>query len=233
MMFFLSQTLILLTVFALQFPNLLSATCDIQRYSSFIKPSKTLLSGAYFQELIKKSDQSDATFQKIFEDFKEHASSFYRIRFRYPLKDEQQAKQFAKLLQIKAQQAHRFVPSMKKAEFIEPRHLGFIRRLDLDGKGFTVQDRILVDKELPRILFIQEWFIDSNGKKQPGNFAAVNAVIQENGHWYFFGEYLYPLEAPAEAIEGMLITFCETYENMLLFLEKDDVDAVLRSLKTF
>lgn len=230
-MIFNIRKLFLRCVVLFQFFYVSHAFCDAKRGDLYIEPTQNVLGIDFFQGLIQESDRDDATFGAVLDEFNQHTPSFYRIQFKYPIKTEQVQK-FIEALQIKSQQAHRFIPRMKKAEFIETRPLGFIRRLDLDGNGFTVQDRILVDNGLPRILFIQEWFIDSEGNKRPGNFAAVNAVIQENGCWYFFGEYLYAMEPPEEAVNGMMETFWETYQNMLLFIRNEDVDEIFQSLKS-
>ncbi len=48
-------------------------------------------------------------------------------------------------MQIKAQEAHRFVPVIDLSQFVAPRHLGFIREIKIKNDGSRIQEHVLVD----------------------------------------------------------------------------------------
>ena len=137
-----------------------------------------------------------------------------------------------KVLQIKAQEAHRFVPVISLSEFIAPSHLGFIRKITIEGNGPTIQEHVLVDRDKHQVLFIEEFVIDPSGGVHPGSFTALNQVMEENGVWYFAGTYLYPFEPQVDKIDKTSQLFLATYEAMLLFMELEDVDGIYEQLKT-
>lgn len=63
--------------------------------------------------------------------------------------------------------------------------------------------------------------------------AAWNSVVEEEGGWFFCGMYLYPTAPDTHTIQERSNMFRETYENMLSFIEKENVDAVFSNLGKF
>lgn len=183
----------------------------------------------FFQAINTKSRDKTETFTSILNFFEQNKNSYYLFTFNYPLADKEQADQFAKVLAIKAQEANRFVPVIATSQFIEPSHLGFIRQITIKD-GPKLQERVLIDQKTKKVIFIEDW-VDIEGQILPGSFAAVNAIVEKNEQWYFAGSYLYqanPLDTKTE--ESIVEMFKMTYENMLTFLQNEDVDAVYKQL---
>ena len=82
-------------------------------------------------------------------------------------------------------------------------------------------------------IFIEEWVIDSNNVEQPGSFAAINSVIEEEGKWYFAGTYFYNDKPSNSDIPNKIRMFQETYENMISFIENEDVDHYYNQLQQY
>lgn len=186
----------------------------------------------FFQAINAKSKDKTETFASILNFFEQNKNSFYLSTFNYPLADKEQAEKFAKVLAIKAQEANRFVPVIASSQFIKPSHLGFIRQITIKD-GPTLQERVLVDQKTKKVIFIEDW-VDIGGQILPGSFAAVNAIVEKNGHWYFTGSYLYetnPTDTKTE--ESIMEMFKMTYENMLTFLKNEDVEAVYQQLRHY
>lgn len=185
-----------------------------------------------FDEVKVKSDQCGETFSTIASFLEHMKDSYHQFYFRYPLQNAEHAKIFAKVMQIKAQEANRFVPVIAECQFIEPRNLGFSRRIAIVD-GPIVQEHVLIDPASDSVIFIEEFAITPDGKEQPGAFAALNMIIEDGGSWYFSGVYLYddqPTDEQGLTREAM---FKSTYENMIDFIKNHDVDEAHNNLKSF
>lgn len=185
----------------------------------------------FLQELIARSYDSNETFETLLSAIQEHKSFYHQFQFKYPLKNQEHAKIFAKVLQIKAQEAHRFVPVITHSQFISPANLGFIRRITI-ADGPTIQEHTLIDPILNSVIFIEEWISTKNGILL-GCFAALNEIIEENGKWYFAGTYLYNDKPSPNEISERIEMFAQTYENMLKFSESEDIKEAFNELKPF
>ncbi|MBA3239542.1 MAG: DUF1857 family protein [Parachlamydiaceae bacterium] len=133
-------------------------------------------------------------------------------------------------MQIKAQEAHRFVPVITFSQFIAPSHMGFIRNIKIENNGPTVQEHVLVDQNSMQVIFIEEWVMDTNEVIHPGSFAAINSLIEEGGQRYFAGTYFYKDAPDVSKVPAIIEMFNKTYENMILFLENEDVDHIYNQL---
>lgn len=184
--------------------------------------------GKFFKE-INLLANTGGNFEEVLAFLEARQINIHRFDFRYALKDQAQAEVFGKVLQIKAQEAHRFVPVIEISQFIEPAHLGFLRQIAIKD-GPIVQEHVLVDQN--RVIFVEEWVI-TEGKIQPGKFAAVNRIIEENGVWYFAGTYLYEEGSDEKGVAESSEMFRKTYENMAAFAESDDVNVIYASLKPY
>lgn len=167
------------------------------------------------------------TFENVLKFFKEHQSNLHQFEFRYSLKDKAHAEAFAKVLRIKAQEAHRFVPVIEDCTVLDSASSGFIRHIFIKD-GPLVQEHTLIDQD--RVLFIEQWVISENGV-EPGRFSAFNRIVEEEGKWYFDGTYLYDEPASVEEAAQRCEMFRKTYENMAAFIEQADVNEVESKLK--
>lgn len=188
---------------------------------------------AFFHELIVRGNDENETFQSIATYLEQAATSCHRFQFKYPLKDRDHAQIFAKVLQIKAQEAHRFVPVISFSQWISRSHLGFNRKIKIEGNGPTIQEHVLINRESNQVIFIEESVTDANGDVQLGSFAAQNGIIEEQGSWYFVGTYLYNWEPTTEKVRDIIQMFQDTYENMMHFTENEDVDFVYDHLHEY
>lgn len=186
-----------------------------------------------FQELLARSNDPHEIFPRILSYFEEHKNRSFQFQFAFPLKDEEEAKAFIKTLYIKSQEAHRFVPPIADSHFVSPRHLGFLREIHIAGNGPYVRERVLTDPDSPSIIFIEESVTLPSGKTVEGSFAALNQVIENNGQWYFTGTYLYGEEPSSSDVERRMGMFRKTYENMLSFIENEDVEAAYGQLQSY
>jgi len=184
----------------------------------------------FYRIIIKKSQDPNETFDSLFEYVKNNLNRATLFNFKFPLNDENHAKQFAKVLKIKAQQANLFVPVIESCEYISKTTNGFIRRIKISDNGPTIQEHVLLDKKSFGVLFVEEWE-ELNAARVEGRFVAWNNVIEEKGLWYFVGTYLYNDTFEPEVIEKQKAMFQKTYENMILFLEKHDIESAYLKLK--
>ena len=131
---------------------LIAACCFFSSaYSDYIPPQRQPDS-SFFEEIQKKSDLNSETFSSIASFLLQQRGAYHQFSFRYPIGTKKQAEDFIKVMQIKAQEAHRFVPVIADSQFIEPRHLGFSRRIVIvDGR--TIQEHVLVDSNSPLLSF--------------------------------------------------------------------------------
>ncbi len=180
----------------------------------YFEPLEFAVDENFFQKLILRSCEEEETFASIESYLRNNIPFCYRFQFKYPLKDSVYANTFAKILQIKAQEAHRFVPVIIFSQFIAPSHLGFIRNIKIAGSGPTVQEHVLVDQNSMQVIFIEEWVMDSDEVIHPGGFAAINSIIEEEGQWYFVGTYLYEEAPQASEVSATIQMFQKTYENI-------------------
>ena len=199
----------------------------------YLAPKHPVVDDTFFHTLIDRGNTLSETYQSIASYFKQGAQFCHRFQFKYPLKSKEQAHIFAKVLQIKAQQAHRFVPAISLSQFISAGHLGFIRKIQIAGNGPTIQEHVLVDGKGNQVIFIEESSVEPNGVMKQGSFAAWNGVIEENNSWYFAGLYLYNCKPDADDIQETVHMFRQTYENMMSFIENADVDIVYNQLSQF
>lgn len=199
----------------------------------YLEPLEMAVDEHFFQMLTLQICNKEETFAGVESHLKDNTPFCHRFHFKYPLKDSFQANTFAKILQIKAQEAHRFVPVIAFSQFIAPSHLGFIRHIKIANGGPTVQEHVLVDQVSWQVIFIEDWVMDSSGVTHPGCFAAINSIIEEAGHWYFAGTYLYKNAPEASSVPTIIKMFRETYENMISFSEDEDVDLVYNRLHKY
>lgn len=184
-----------------------------------------------FQELKEIAD-TQARFASVADHIEQAKISCHQFVFKYPLKDAGQAKTFSKVMQIKAQEAHRFVPVIMDCQALEKKNLGFSRQIIIQN-GPLVQEHVLLDQETDSVIFVEEFVVLPDGKTVPGSFAAINRITQEEGRFFFYGIYLYDEEPTQATIETRDAMFQATYDNMIRFLETEDVDFVYSSLKEF
>lgn len=171
-----------------------------------------------FRALIAKGNDERETFSSVAKAFEELQKSFEPFKFQYPLKDREYAQQFAKVMQIKAQQAHRFVPVIEQSQFVKPAHLGFIRQITVEGT--PIQEHVLVDRASNSVIFIEE----------EGYFSALNQVKEEDDKWYFSGTYVYGQRPDQKETQEM---FDKTFENMCRFLENENYEEIYGKLKRY
>jgi hypothetical protein len=217
--------------------NLYASSSEaVQESCIFVEAQKYNIPDLFFDFARMAQDETE-TFESLHSIFKWMMPHCCYFQFKYPLKDEQQAKDFVKVLKIKAQQAHRFVPVISSCEFIAPSHLGFTRKIIVKEKDYLLQERdvriqehIVINADSNAILFIEEWIALSTGEIMAGHFAAINDVIEEEGQWYFTGTYLYDFVKDVEQSKQM---FDATYRNMVTFLENEDVEVVYQSLAKY
>lgn len=198
----------------------------------YAEPAEQKVEGNFFQKLIAQGYDENETFASIEKHLRDKVTFSHRFQFKYPIGDHSQAQIFAKVMQIKAQEAHRFVPVIELSQFIAPRHLGFIREIKICD-GPTVQEHVLVDHRSPQVIFIEEWVLTPDNIQYPGSFAAINSVVEEEGTWYFAGTYFYNEKPDNAKISNTIRMFHETYENMISFIENDDVDDCYNQLHSY
>jgi hypothetical protein len=208
----------------------LFAVNDASEQCYYSAPLEHAVDEDFFQKLILLGCDEEETFASIETYLRENIPFSHRFQFKYPLKDSIQAQTFAKVMQIKAQEAHRFVPVIAYSQFIATSHLGFIRNIKIANNGPTVQEHVLVDQNSMQVIFIEEWVMDLNGMMHPGSFAAINSIIEEEGRWYFVGTYFYKDAHHVSEVPAIIQMFQKTYENMILFLENEDIDLVFDQL---
>jgi hypothetical protein len=186
-----------------------------------------------FKEIIKLSNDVKNSFSDIENFLVDNSKYFHQFYFTYPLKEEQ-AIEFMEVMSIKAQEAHRFVPVIAKSKFIKKQHLGFSRQITLKN-GTIVQEHVLTwSPPIPSIImFIEESVTLTNGKTLPGAFAAINQVFIFKDQFYFRGKYFYQDKPTEQQIHEREIMFKKTYENMLDFIEKGNVDKAYNKLKKY
>lgn len=186
----------------------------------------------FYSNILEKSANRAETFDSIYDYFQKHKKGFYRYEFKHLLRDKKHAQIFVKVLAIKAQEAHRFVPPIQKSEFQTPCHLGFVRHIKIEGGGPVCSERVLVNPHGSRVIFLEEW-CEMNSSIEPGSFAAMNGIIKEKGKWYFTGEYLYSTASDEREVQARKKMFNQTYQKMLAFIEKEDVEKIYCNLKKF
>jgi hypothetical protein len=197
----------------------------------YLEP-KTACAPSLFDEFKRRSDLPQETFATLAASLHEMKDSCHQFQFKYPLRDSDQAALFARVMQIKAQEAHRFVPVIANCQFIEPRHLGFSRRVSIVD-GPVLQEHVLIDTLTRSIIFVEEFAVTPEGEVVPGTFVALNSVIEEEGQWFFSGIYLYGQPPTEKQIQDRIRMFWLTYEAMIDFIEKCDVDLAFSELRQF
>lgn len=185
----------------------------------------------FLKNLIIRSQDQNESFETIHDSIEQNQSFYHQFHFKYPLKNQEHAQVFAKVLQIKAQEAHRFVPAIEFSQLISPAHLGFLREITIGG-GPTIQENVLIDQASNSVIFIEKSITTKDGVES-GEFAAINKVIEENGHWYFAGTYIYNDHPSQEKINQRINMFTKTYENMMDFIEKGSVQEIYNQLKKY
>ena len=218
--------------FVLSGPMPLAAEYDVF-HCNYSLPSKEPGDENLFQKLLLQSLNEAETFASVESSLINLFPYYFSFQFKYPLADKTHAKKFAKILHIKAQEAHRFVPVIALSQFISPRHLGFIRNIEIANNGPTVLEHVLVAPNYQHVIFIEEYATDSNGIIHPGGFAALNSIVEENGHWYFVGLYLYRETPDVSEYSEIREMFDKTFRNMLIFSATGNVDLVFSKLKVY
>jgi hypothetical protein len=209
------------------------SAANIVQECYYAEPVEKKVDGNFFQKLITQGYDENETFESIEKHLRDNIPFSHRFQFKYPLKDRSQAQIFAKVLQIKAQEAHRYVPVIESSQFIAPAHLGFIREIKIENDGPKVLEHVLMDNESAQVIFIEEWVMDSNNVQYPGSFASINSVMEEEGTWYFAGTYFYNEKPKNADIPNKIRMFQETYDNMILFIENEDVDCYYSQLHPY
>ena len=211
---------------------ILSAT-NVAQECYYEEPLEQKVNEIFFQELILKGYDKNETFHSIERHLRDNIPFSHRFQFKYSLKNKSHAQIFAKVLQIKAQEAHRFVPVIDLSQFIDPCHLGFIREIKIKTDGPKVQEHVLLDHESAQVIFIEEWVLDSKNIQYPGSFASINSVIEDEGTWYFAGTYFYNEKPKNADIPNKIRMFQETYKNMISFIENENVDFYYNQLRSY
>jgi hypothetical protein len=209
------------------------STTHVAQECYYVEPIEQKVDGNFFQKLILQGYDENETFASIENHLRDNIPFSHRFQFKYPLKNKSYAQVFAKVMQIKAQEAHRFVPVIDISQFIERCHLGFIREIKIKNDGPKVREHVLLDHESAQIIFIEEWVRDSNNIQYPGSFAAINSLIEEEGTSYFAGTYFYNEKVKNADIPNKIRMFQETYENMITFIENGDVDHCYGQLSSY
>lgn len=176
-------------------------------------------------EIRNKAENPQQTFENIRESIEENKDVFYQFYFKYPL-DTVSAQDFVKVMKIKSQEAHRFVPVIAFSQYIKPKHLGFLREIQITA-GPTVQEHVLLDPTSDSIIFIEECIFLPKGVAL-GSFVAINSVVEEKGRFYFFGMYLYGEEPSKKQIEDRKWMFKRTWENMMSFTRNFPANPVFK-----
>jgi hypothetical protein len=210
---------------------ILSLTLAASMHSecTYLEPEQTTQSGSFFQQLIDRSNRRAETFQTVLAFFNHGKTSVHRFNFEYPIGD---AESFFRVLEIKAQEAHRFIPIFTHCQFLSPQHLGFLRKAVI-ANGPALWEHILVDKKSKSVLFIEEREVFPNGEEIAGCFAALNTVVERDGHWFFSGTYLYAQRPSSEDIQETKLVFQHTYENMIAFLKSGQIDSIYDQLQEY
>jgi hypothetical protein len=204
----------------------------------YIPANRDPIDETFLQKLIEDSNEPTATVENILADIQRNKASYAQFQFKFLIGDKASAETFAKALQVKAQEAHRFVPQIGKCEFIRASLLGFNRIVAIPKAQIELEEHLLVNKDTNVVIFIEEWYRPiGKVEKEKGGFAAINAVEEDHGKWYFTGTYLYPeskTELKDEKIAERLKMYSDTFENMKKFcLNKDEVEKVYHQLKRF
>jgi hypothetical protein len=197
-----------------------------------LEPGQTSHANPFFQEIITRSDHPGETFQTILTFFNDRKELFHRFQFEYPLGDDKNAESFFKVMEIKAQEAHRFVPVFAGCQFLYPKHLGYLRKAQI-ANGPTIWEHTLVDKKSKSVLFIEEQEVLPNGQRIEGCFVGLNTVIEKDRQWYFSGTYLYTEKPSSEQIAQREQMFLHTYENMIAFIENGQIDSIYDQLHPY
>jgi hypothetical protein len=230
------KLVIFLSLFCLAINNLDASSSKDEKTAlcNYLVPTQPVNDELFFHDLILRANDEMETFDTIASYLKEQAVFCHRFQFKFPLKEGREYAQiFAQVLQIKAQQAHRFVPVISFSQFLTPSHLGFIRKIKIGDRGPNIQEHVLVDRIYDNIIFIEELIEDSSQGIELGCFAALNSILEEEGAWYFTGTYLYNWEPDTETMNDTIQMFKKTYENMASFIENNDVDAIYHQLSEY
>lgn len=197
----------------------------------YIAPKANFLSDV-FSAMVTKGEDPAETFSSMAAYLHEIKDSCHQFYFKYPLQNAEQAEIFSKVMQIKAQEAHRFVPVIVDSKFIEPRNLGFSRKIGiLDGP--SIQEHVLMDPTSHSIIFIEESITLQTGETLPGAFMALNRLMEEDGTWYFSGIYLFDTVPTEQETQERVEMFRLTFENMIHFTENNDVTEAYSQLKEY
>lgn len=197
---------------------------------AYTPPTETVMHNVFYA-LKEKGKQLEENFASMALHFENIRNACHQFTFKYPI-EAADLDRFVKVLQIKAQEAHRFVPDIALSQCLEPEHLGFIRQIEIHN-GPTVLEHLLLDEEAHQVIFIEESVTLPNGLELPSSFAAKNSIIEEEGIWYFAGAYLYAERPEENTIRAKDAMFKATHDNMLKFLQYEDVDAIYDQLHKF
>lgn len=200
---------------------------------NYLEPTPPVVDETFFHNFINRAKDEAETFDSMMCSFRQSAPFCHRFQFKYPLQDRVHAEVFARVLQIKAQEAHRFVPAIALSRFDSTSHLGFRRTINIVDAGPKIQEHLLVDKGSNKVIFIEETVEVESDKIFPGCFVAVNEIVEENGFWYFAGTYLYNSKPESDKIENTVKMFQATYDNMMSFIETGKVAEVYNQLSKF
>lgn len=222
---FVSLFLCCSTTFA--FSSFIPQELDEKEFVYF--PSTDKKANDVLKEIRAKGENSQESFESIRQYIEQNKNVFYQFYFKYPL-DGVDRQDFVKVLKIKSQEAHRFVPVIAFSEYIEPKHLGFLREIQI-AAGPMVQEHVLLDRASDSIIFIEECVFLPKGVAL-GSFVAINSVVEEEGRSYFFGMYLYEDLPSQKQIEDRELMFKRTWENMMYFTKNHSLDVVFDHLKS-
>ena len=183
-----------------------------------------------FQQLLAASRDPRETFDSLLVRFHAMKGLSHCYEFRYRLPGDTSAERVFKALQVKAQQAHRFVPVIEQSQFVAPCHLGFTRTIQIRAGGPAVTERILFGSDRHTVLFIEETVYQLGEGELPVGYASINKLIQDDSAWSLIGTYLY---AEQNSVEAMRTMFAKTFDNMLGFAQTEQLDAVYAQLAAF
>jgi len=172
-----------------------------------------------FDDVIQFSKSNKANFKTISEKFnklqQDHKNKF---SYDFTIEDDKKGSLFHKVVEIKAQQAYRFVDAIKDCKFVNQETDGFTRKITIKVPSEPeFQERLFIDKKDGEI---KVYFVQNDDKD---TFACFNHVYRNERKWHWAGVYLYgqlndTLENEKQNKKNM---FDSTFANMMKLLEDE------------
>jgi hypothetical protein len=186
-----------------------------------------------FKELVSLAKMPSSNFESVsakFAELQQQCSN--RFDYNFPIQDGKKGELFSKVVEIKGQQAHRFVDEIKDCQFVNKNTDGYTRKIEINVPELpTFEERLFIKKQANgeiTIIFVQNHDEDF--------FACLNHVHQDGGKWYWSGSYLYGELSNSAEVESKnkQQMFDSTYANMLKFLDdKSEFNRVYESLQNW